>query len=58
MCYIQGKQTYGVDSSYRNLCKEKWLEINPGGYEDDFKLYYDSLSESDLRVRLFRLHCH
>lgn len=40
-------------SQYRNICAQEWVRTNPQGTTDDFKLYYDNLSDEQRQVRLY-----
>jgi hypothetical protein len=38
------------DSTTRNLCRQDWLKSHEAGTEDDFKTYWLSLAEEEVKV--------
>ena len=40
------------DHCPRNLCRQDWLKAHEGGTEEDFKVYWNGLSEEEIKVRL------
>ena len=46
---------FSSDHPTRNLCRQDWIKTHEGGTEDDFKSYWNGLSEEGIKVRFISL---
>ena len=48
---------FSSDHLTRNLCRQDWIKTHEGGTEEDFKSYWNGLSEEEIKVCLISLFC-